>query len=79
MDMDLFRSSKGGIEMLISTREINQACQDAATRQGRQYVFASTAQFPKIRIIRAKTFSGIQKVLMLNSGNWVVPTKVWVQ
>lgn len=65
--------------MLISTREINQACQSAACRQGRQYVFASTAQHPKLRIIRAKTFRGIQKVLTLSGGNWLVPTQVWTE
>ena len=64
--------------MLIDTREINQACQSAAYGRGR-YVFASTAQFPKLRIIRAKTIKGTQKVLTLNGGNWVVPTKVWAE
>lgn len=64
--------------MSISTRDINAWCEAAAHGRGK-YVFCSTEEREKLRITRAKTFKGVQKVLTLNSGTWVVPTKVWVE
>lgn len=64
--------------MLATTRQINKCCQIAAYGKGR-YVFCSTAEQEKLRITRAKTEKGTLKVRTLNSGRWVVPTKVWIE